>query len=513
MVYQGCCVVQAPAPSVVAPAPPPWRHDVSGTATQTSPGLLSKAPGPPPISTACNLLAYPGAPQVHTMTAASGHMAAAATVGGQAVDGTSYVNRMSVEEYRSRLHRIYAVLNPEKVSQLDYLLTKYRGQEEFLYQSVCLKYKIYPECAAVPFAKSPPVAAACIRQPVPEPAQQGATVSRPADDEPPAKKNRQEILEYDPATGELITTSIDLEDMAEVLGADFKSASKPLIDEAPTPVVIQSDLAAWLKRPPAQITSSNQFGEEVEEDEYDPFSTKPEEVPGKSKDELQLVLQYDYLLLGERTGFFEATLGIRPAVDFAVLIKGIQEGNGVAATKIAVEEPRATKTVNIDPAALAKVPPAAEPATTIREVSPRRESTPSAEVAAEIPVTPAVSSAATPCVVPVTSAKSAGQEILSPARDPRTHGGSLDQKPTATQDGSSANVEDSGQLNSAATDISANIDAGGGLEEADADDDDDDDDDVLMAAFLRASKASNDAVVPLPVYPVTEVSSGMGVWQ
>jgi len=42
--------------------------------------------------------------------------------------------------YRERLVELYKIHNPTNVAKVDYLLKKYRGQEEFLYRSVCAKY-------------------------------------------------------------------------------------------------------------------------------------------------------------------------------------------------------------------------------------------------------------------------------------------------------------------------------------------------------------------------------------
>lgn len=47
-----------------------------------------------------------------------------------------------MEEYKSRLATIYSVHNPSNVSKIGYLLSKYKDQEQLLYQSVCSKYQI-----------------------------------------------------------------------------------------------------------------------------------------------------------------------------------------------------------------------------------------------------------------------------------------------------------------------------------------------------------------------------------
>lgn len=54
-------------------------------------------------------------------------------------------NRFTIAEYRERLVAIYTVHKPDHVPRVEYLLRKYTGQEEFLYQSVCSKYRVDPD--------------------------------------------------------------------------------------------------------------------------------------------------------------------------------------------------------------------------------------------------------------------------------------------------------------------------------------------------------------------------------
>ena len=49
---------------------------------------------------------------------------------------------LPLDEYKSRLATIYSVHNPSNVSKIGYLLSKYKDQEQLLYQSVCSKYQI-----------------------------------------------------------------------------------------------------------------------------------------------------------------------------------------------------------------------------------------------------------------------------------------------------------------------------------------------------------------------------------
>jgi len=75
------------------------------------------------------------------MSAASGapapQLEQAAAAGGQAVD--------IVKAYRERIVAIYTKCNPDKVSEVDTLMAKYKGQEHTMYMKVCKKYNVPPE--------------------------------------------------------------------------------------------------------------------------------------------------------------------------------------------------------------------------------------------------------------------------------------------------------------------------------------------------------------------------------
>lgn len=63
---------------------------------------------------------------------------------------TETASPLTIDEYRKRLLAIYALHKPENVLKVDYLLEKYRGREELLYQSVCLKCGADPDnCEAL----------------------------------------------------------------------------------------------------------------------------------------------------------------------------------------------------------------------------------------------------------------------------------------------------------------------------------------------------------------------------
>eukprot|EP00929_Paragymnodinium_shiwhaense_P025688 TRINITY_DN15471_c0_g1_i1.p1 TRINITY_DN15471_c0_g1~~TRINITY_DN15471_c0_g1_i1.p1 ORF type:complete len:603 (-),score=207.24 TRINITY_DN15471_c0_g1_i1:99-1907(-) len=65
---------------------------------------------------------------------------------GSASSGTAA--KADVEEYRARLIELYKVHNPSNLGRVDHLLEKYRGNEDFLYKTVCAKYKKQAAAAA-----------------------------------------------------------------------------------------------------------------------------------------------------------------------------------------------------------------------------------------------------------------------------------------------------------------------------------------------------------------------------
>mmetsp|Transcript_5368 Transcript_5368/g.5533 ORF Transcript_5368/g.5533 Transcript_5368/m.5533 type:complete len:130 (+) Transcript_5368:160-549(+) len=48
--------------------------------------------------------------------------------------------------HRDRLIRCYSAANPKKVSEVDYLLKKYKGHEHILFAQLSNKYEKTPEC-------------------------------------------------------------------------------------------------------------------------------------------------------------------------------------------------------------------------------------------------------------------------------------------------------------------------------------------------------------------------------
>ena len=127
-----------PAPAPVAPwhktsplPAPPWR-----SATLPAPPAKSSAPWQglanrtAPISPAAS---------PNGLTSLADRVAG---VLGPAAGSTPQADVLPLAEYRSRLVTIYTMHNPSNVAKIDYLLGKYKGQEQLLYDSVCQKYQI-----------------------------------------------------------------------------------------------------------------------------------------------------------------------------------------------------------------------------------------------------------------------------------------------------------------------------------------------------------------------------------
>lgn len=76
----------------------------------------------------------------------------------------------SLAEYRAWLIELYSVHNPANVARVDYLLAKYRGQEEFLYRSVYSKYRKAGDTYQGSLATGASLAPSAARAPSPQPA-------------------------------------------------------------------------------------------------------------------------------------------------------------------------------------------------------------------------------------------------------------------------------------------------------------------------------------------------------
>eukprot|EP00930_Biecheleria_cincta_P086444 TRINITY_DN75722_c0_g1_i1.p1 TRINITY_DN75722_c0_g1~~TRINITY_DN75722_c0_g1_i1.p1 ORF type:complete len:464 (-),score=97.05 TRINITY_DN75722_c0_g1_i1:109-1446(-) len=263
------------------------------------------------------------------------------------------VNTLSIPEYRNRIIQIYSVHRPDNVGKVDYLLQKYTGEEEFLYQSICQKYSIDP-AIGLPQALPPP---APRPPPPPRPlpwatagATQGTGVHVPVRVKPPGPRpgpwqrrggvqnqgfvppppaltraglgyaqpsvvpprvqheappqpspapappmQKHEVMEWDPAKGEMVATTVDLQssEIQELMG----------IISQETPSATNTSDAGSTSKPPDQTWQpAYPPSARKEEENYDPFSSEPVQTqPSKPLD----MVEIDYLLLGEASGFFE----------------------------------------------------------------------------------------------------------------------------------------------------------------------------------------------------------------
>lgn len=290
--------------------------------------------------------------------------------------GPQLVNTLSIPEYRQRIVEIYSIHKPDNVIRVDYLLEKYKGNEEFLYRSICQKYDVdtwsQPSQASQPPRISPPPKQMLPPLPPPPPPPCGGPVwtqqapapaaktkaksqflvdrhgpipaggglfvggaTRPGIGyqapaaSPPAPKQKHEVMEWDPATGQMVATTIEIEtgDLHQAAPSSVPVVPAPVVPEmkvAPPPVVMPAcatlQEAGSLMPPAAKaalVTPTTSQPAEVQmqalagstEDEYDPFTAGVEPLEQR---ELNLI-EIDTLLLGERSGFFEA-LGT-PKVD------------------------------------------------------------------------------------------------------------------------------------------------------------------------------------------------------
>mmetsp|Transcript_46877 Transcript_46877/g.118860 ORF Transcript_46877/g.118860 Transcript_46877/m.118860 type:complete len:427 (-) Transcript_46877:8-1288(-) len=136
--------------------------------------------------------------------------------------------------------------------------------------------------------------------------------------------------------------------------AEFKKSSAQVLNSARSTVA------------PTQASVAEDADEE---EEYDPFNTPPDQVSRKAQDRLQTLIQFDMLLLGERSNFFESTLGTS-ADERGEIIKcddaaTVQEAAAPSLSKVATtaepEQPREDETTADEPDAAAPTS-AAQPA-------------------------------------------------------------------------------------------------------------------------------------------------------
>lgn len=264
-------------------------------------------------------------------------------------------NRFSIPEYRARLTAIYSVHKPENLAKVEHLLAKYAGNEEFLYQTACQKYGVdtnfdpnFPLASSGrPEMHQPPPPP---MQPPPPPQQQPPRHQAPspqprAAKTQPAPSQEVKTMEWDSATGQMVSTTVDMEPwLMEELGitqAAPAAAAEPARpparrDETHGPsgprevmewdsasgkmVATSVEIEPWMMeelgitQAPAPAPAAEPVvveEDEEDEDDYDPFSTSPEQSKQKAaiKDPLETLVQIDALVLGEPSYFFEKAAG------------------------------------------------------------------------------------------------------------------------------------------------------------------------------------------------------------
>ena len=111
---------------------------------------------------------------------------------------------------------------------------------------------------------------------------------------PPApSKQKHEVMEWDPATGKMVATIIEIE-----------TGDSTQAPQAPPPPQIPP------QAPPAQMSAGPVPQAPAVADEYDPFA-EGMDLPQREKD----IFEIDYLLLGERSNFFETVKLGAPKAD------------------------------------------------------------------------------------------------------------------------------------------------------------------------------------------------------
>lgn len=196
-------------------------------------------------------------------------------------------NRLRLHEYHERLVAIYRAHNPANISKVEYLLKKYQGHEEFLYQSVCTKYNVDPDKFALQTV----------------PAEMLATQQK-AHQQASGTTHRQ-VMAWDPSSGKMVATTVEMDE-----------------EEAP-----------WSRRRrragrAGSTPTGRGAGQDAEEDDdYDPFSMAPA-AQSKKRDWAKMA-EIDSVLLGQRSGFFDSKL-VKPAAVTAAQ-NGTAPTNGTAA--------------------------------------------------------------------------------------------------------------------------------------------------------------------------------------
>eukprot|EP00929_Paragymnodinium_shiwhaense_P089958 TRINITY_DN50181_c0_g1_i1.p1 TRINITY_DN50181_c0_g1~~TRINITY_DN50181_c0_g1_i1.p1 ORF type:complete len:820 (-),score=222.62 TRINITY_DN50181_c0_g1_i1:50-2509(-) len=327
--------------------------------------LISKAASPASPFAMGAAMSYP--PPVHSVAPSNGGLFP--------TPAPPTAPMMGLEEIRRRLVAIYKVHKADNVEKVDHLLLKYATQEYYLYQSVCQKYnvndrdwaaaerdletqaaRVQAQAAAGPApwkahgrrtsgssggGAVSSVAAAQHAKALSGFVRTGAQVAAapaaaaPAPPAPPAAKTKrlQEVEEYDPSTGTMIKTVIELDLPADIPATPQVNGSSPRADSGlggakpvkpaagalpaggkPSNEARRRGKAASPGQGKAANLASHAAGEaheEEDEDDYDPFAegmSEARQLP------LEALLDVDLYLLGEASGFFGR---VQPAVPAA----------------------------------------------------------------------------------------------------------------------------------------------------------------------------------------------------
>lgn len=302
------------------------------------------------------------------------------SAGGQVVTG----NTLTYDEYHRRLTIIYSVHNAEKVSTVDYLLRKYEGVEDTLYQKVCAKYHVDPINPDASLRSAPPpwaTAAAAAAVPVsptvpqaplpppPPPPPLGGLPGVPVCVSSSTSAAALAVAQLAAASGPppaVCPTAI----ATTVPGVLGNTAAAPLPPPpgaqavaaacgvaAPTP---EAQAAAALSDPNATMDDACAAGaiqallgdDDEEEDEYDPFSSIP---VAKLKDNAEIMMEIDIFLIGDDTHFFDDenngsyATGLSAERGGDVLNRVVPVSQAAAAAKVATApgvaaEPEAART-------------------------------------------------------------------------------------------------------------------------------------------------------------------------
>lgn len=303
------------AATLGAPTPATLSSTPAGLGTGTQ--LMGLALGGP-SSTATPAASLPSAP-VPTPPLAPG---SAATAPSAAITSNRSL-------YRDKLLAIYKVHKPDNVEKVDYLLDKYAGKEEFLYQSVCSKYRIHPDawlgpCTAPMEAATDPASAPAVLATAAATTPAAIPASAPAVF--PAAEATPAPTAVEVPTEEQAHRTNDGPDVPPQPGATAADISNDASVAVP-----QSGSTAAVASAVANVAAEDP----EDDDEYDPFgeaflgrhlqgarsaveavhgAQSSNVAHGAAQTPLSELAEIDLLLIGERTGFFEDSDDEEPSV-------------------------------------------------------------------------------------------------------------------------------------------------------------------------------------------------------